>query len=415
MSAWAFIQYVQGQNILSTYIAAAKIQKTGGVDATFDAGVASVQKIAGDGFIECVAGTNVATTFSAIGFSADDPGVTRDEIDYALYLRGGLLAFFANGVDAGIYPVLAAGDQLRLQRVGTSVTAWLNGNLQYTFPVASFGSLLVDTSFYSLTTPAIINNIRLYDATTKTFPALTWQGPASAANTNVTVSQDPAKPVRKMVFAAPSKVQAGDELIFVLAAAGTEFVSSIDSTMDYVDTIASATSKRGFQIYRRRATAAEPSSYTFNLSVTHDCIGALLVYRNVDVASASLGSSAVDIVATSLWTAPARTFVKPTDLFLGVALQLPNAAGGIIYPFDCTSRAEFVQAQQVFQAMRLAIFDYAPDVIGLTNTKSFTFISSGSGACASILLPGVSPPGNQQRLSYLPPAPGAIGLPIDGV
>lgn len=153
---------------------AVTITKTGGLAATFDAGASSIETIAGDGYIEF---SGLKNSYRIIGFSTNDPGVTRDEIDYGIYLRNDSIGvtFFANGVsEEDMNEDYVLTDVFKLERVGNTVKAYKNKVLVHTYNQPSTGALLVDTSFFNdPATASSIVDIRLYDAGKRKL--ITWQ------------------------------------------------------------------------------------------------------------------------------------------------------------------------------------------------------------------------------------------------
>lgn len=177
--------------------------KDGGTEATFDSGAASVETIAGDGYLTFKPEGGV-NSYRAIGLSIGNPGLTRDEIDYGIYFRndGFGWSYLENGVQANSNILYAATDVFRIQRIGTVVTAWRNDVLIYTFAAPSTGPLLVDTSFFNLT--AKIGDIRLYDAGKR--KAITWQNV-----TNVSISPiDPPAYSKRFRFSDATVYEAAE-------------------------------------------------------------------------------------------------------------------------------------------------------------------------------------------------------------
>lgn len=407
MPPWQFIQGVQGVNVANAIVATAKISKTGGVDATFDAGAASNEKITGDGFVEFTG--CIQNSYRILGFSVDNPGVGRDEIDYGIYLRadGFGVTFYENGAGlAHTNAAYGAADVFRLERVGATVRAYINGEHKFTFPTASAGSLLIDTSFFN-TGGTFIGGIKLYDGTSKSWRALTW------VSTNCTIVVDASATTRRITLTAPTKMRAGDQLVAIFASQGTEFVSASSVTWDFTDALVSATNKRGCAIYRRTVTASEPASYTFDLNVTQETLGALIVYRGLDNGAPIVGASAVDFAAATVFPCPSRTLTRYSDLYLGVVLTTP-VAGGISFPPGWNALgAFFTQSVLGVISMRLAVFDIALEAVGATDTERATDGTPQSGMAASVALQGL--PAIGAGLSFAPIVPGAIGLPVEGV
>jgi len=138
------------------------LTKTGGAADTWDSGASSVETIAADGKVECVASES---GFRCIGLSATDTDADFDTILHGLSFEGsGVTDVYV--VESGVNPYTlvagkAIGDVLSVERVGTTVYYKINGSTFYTSGVASSGAVRVDTSFY--TAAASMPGIRLYD------------------------------------------------------------------------------------------------------------------------------------------------------------------------------------------------------------------------------------------------------------
>jgi len=390
MPPWQFVQAVQGVNGANAAIATAKITKTGGVGGVWDAGTSSVQTIAGDGFVETT--VTAVGVHRMVGLSDVDVDVNFNTIDYGAFLTtsnnvDGQLDVYENGVlkfTAGAGS-LVVGDVVRVERVGTTVRYYKNGELKYTSATASVVPVRVDTSIFSAA--AFIGMVRLYDGTLKSWPALTWQN-----TTNVTVAADTSATTRRITFTAPLKMRAGDQLVAIFGSQGTEFVSATSSTWDFINSFVSATNKRGCAVYRRIVTDSEPSSYTFDLNVTQETLGALIVYRGLDNAAAWVGGSGVDFAAATVFPCPSRTLTRYSDLYLGVVLTTP-VAGSISLPSGWNALgAFFTQSALGVISMRLAIFDIALEAVGATDTQRATDGVAQSGMAASVLLQGLPAP-----------------------
>ncbi len=400
---WKFIATAQGMNAANATLVTGKLTKTGGVDGTWDAGASTVQTIAGDGFVEMLA--TETNKYRMIGLNATDASVNFTDIDYGLLLDGvGTLTVYENGTLRGTFGTYATGDILRVERIGTQVRYYNNGELRYSSGVAATGAFRVDASLFG--SSAVIDGIRFYDGTTKTWLALSWQNV-----TNITTATGPSSMTRRITFAAPTSVREGDHLIAIFAGQGPEFISASSNAWPFVNIFTSATNNRGFAVYRRIATAAEPSTYMFDLNVTQETLGALLIYRDLDPASTWVGGSATDHSAQTTFPCPSRTLTRYSDLYVGLALEVPSV-GVIAPPSDSNERIEFTQNAlgAPFSTLRLEAFDFAAEAIGATDTKRAT-MAAASGVAASFALQGMIAPGPGL---YIPPGAKVLGLPIAG-
>ena len=125
------------------------LEKTSGCDGCFDAGAASTQQIAGDGFVEFTVAA--ANTLFIAGLSHGNGGAGYAEIDFAFRFNGaGQADVVENGVYVGGDTGYAAGDVFRIAIAGGTVRFSRNGSvlLERTTPVTY--PLLLDTSLASL-------------------------------------------------------------------------------------------------------------------------------------------------------------------------------------------------------------------------------------------------------------------------
>jgi hypothetical protein len=143
----------------------------------WDAGAASVETIAGDGYVEFT--TAEATTAKMVGLSVGDGGQGWQDIDFAIHLKEtGRVGVYEGGVlRGGNFTDYTAGDVLRIDVQGGVVSYAKNGTVFYTSAVAPGSPLGVDTS---LKTPgATINDVQLVST------GITWQnlvGVSAAGN-----------------------------------------------------------------------------------------------------------------------------------------------------------------------------------------------------------------------------------------
>lgn len=155
------------------------LQKTGGVNATYDAGIASTETFAGDGYVECVAETSALERF--FGLSQTDTNVNYTSIQFAIHFDNGNLRIWESGSDKGNQGTYVTDDVIRIRRIGTAIYYQKNGTTFYTSLSTSSAALRIDTSFYH--SSARLRCVRMYDNGTHITP-LAWSG------TNVTASTD---------------------------------------------------------------------------------------------------------------------------------------------------------------------------------------------------------------------------------
>lgn len=399
MPPWQFIEAVQGVNGAGATVATTLITKTAG-GAAWNAGASSVQTLAGDGHLEIVA--TETNKDRKIGL-ATAHNVDGSQINFGFAL--GLTGYFV--AELGLTPVgplaYATGDVFRVSRVGTTVRYYKNGELVHTSAASSSGNLLVSASMFD--SASTLDGIRLYDAAAASWTTLTWGNVV-----NVSVAAGASHTTRRLTFAAPVKMRAGDQLVALLASQGAELVSAPSSTWGFVDAFTSATNKRGLAAHRRVASDDEPASYTFDLNVTQETLGALLVYRGLDNAAAAIGGSGVDYAATNNFICPQRTLARHSDLYIG-AVVLVNPGAATVPPpggSDTVERDEFSQIALGVNTLLLEIFDYRANHATAVGKRVIPTLAS-SGAAFSVALAGL--PAAGAGLSTT----GALGLPVVGV
>lgn len=132
--------------------------KTGG--AGWNAGASTTDSLTTDGYAEFTSAE--ANTAKMAGLSNGDATRSYTEIDFAFYLRtNGQLQVYENGVNRGLVGTYVAGDVLRVEVNGTTVTYLKNGSLLYTSLDTPTLPLLLDTSLY--TTGATIDDVAVVE------------------------------------------------------------------------------------------------------------------------------------------------------------------------------------------------------------------------------------------------------------
>lgn len=215
-----------------------RLTKTGGVNATFDAGASSIQTLDGDGFVEWTVDTITQTRW--VGLSLSSAALSMDPLtfDYAIRFDVSDYSAYENGTLKQSATGAVVGDRLRIQRTGTTITFLRNGAVYYTSVTASSGSLRIDIGIS--TSSAKVEALRMYDAAKKAYRTLSWQN-----ITNVTpalaLTNDVREVYRFFAFRDP-------------ALGGSWY---IDSAQDLIDTI-KASHTLGFAIERTTALYGDP-------------------------------------------------------------------------------------------------------------------------------------------------------------
>lgn len=400
-----WIQSVAGANVARTGVQTATLTRGAAADA-WTAGACSTQAIAGDGFLEFV--VDSTGKYRAIGFSvvAASSSINQSQIGNGIYLKGGATPTDYGVIEGGVEVLTstyAAGDVFRVQRVGTQVTYYKNGERVWTAAAAVAGARMVDAAMF--TASSLLQNVRLYDGTAKAWTAITW------TVTNTTAAAGALLVPRRLTFAAPTKMQRGDQLVVIMASQGAEFISSTNITWEFVDAFTSPTRLRGVAVYRHVVTDADPTSYSIDLNVTQETLGALLLYRGLDVAPI-VGGSAVDFTAVASFPCPSRTLTRYSDLYLAIVLLNPSGSVDGNPPGSFGPLAYFTQSALGVSTLRLYVAHYIAETVGATGALSPASVGNQSGIAASVALQGLPAPSGP---SFNPPISGAIGLPTEGI
>lgn len=183
----------------------------------WDAGAASVEAIAGDGYLEFTTGE--ASTAKMVGLSVGDGGVSWQDIDFAIHLKetGRVGVYEAGVLRGGNFTSYVAGDLFRIEVKGGVVTYARNGTVFYTSLVAPGSPLGVDTS---LKTPgATVEGVQLVST------GVSWQNAVGVAATGNDLSKT----------ASTSQWNAGASSVETLDGAGyLEFTTGESTTAKMV-------------------------------------------------------------------------------------------------------------------------------------------------------------------------------------
>lgn len=397
---WNFVAVAQGTNVTGDAIVTSKITKTGASGA-FDAGASTVETLDGDGFIEFTVPDT--TKDRALGFGYDDANLNYTDIDYAWYLTGGGQVYVRYNGAIVFGPVAyAANDVFRVERVGSTVRFYQNGELRHTSATASVGALRVDSSLY--TNGGVFDGVRLYDASSSEWRALTWQNVTASTVGLGAVHYD-----RRVDVVAPTGIRPGDILVAVVASQGYDFARPEG---EWIESAArTSTLGRAIRVLHRIATSDEPSRYSFRLAARHEAVGALLVYRGGDD-GLMLGLAGADHPATVTGVTPSVAKQRATDLFVGAAV-LHHPQGQTVSALSAGAKRVEFQQQVFVSPLRLALFDLRAATVGSTNS---TVTITGLPAGASFSTFAFAIPGRPlQSRSHSPIATGAIGLPTEGI
>ena len=132
------------------------------------AGADSIETLAAntDGWVEFTAQSGAASVGLTDVSEASD--ISYQAIDYAAMMSGTYLKAYSNGVNQGDFGGVAAGDVLRVERVGSTMYFKRNGNTYHTIENASTAQMRVDIGFHG-------HNSKIVDVNTSFAGAnLTW-------------------------------------------------------------------------------------------------------------------------------------------------------------------------------------------------------------------------------------------------
>lgn len=161
------------------------LEKTGGTDATWNAGAISVQYLeSGDGYIEAtIDQSNINVIF---GFSKGDVDQNYPDIDFAFYIHSSAKTlYFKNGANITETSTgfINIGDVVRIEISGTDILLKKNGVAWHTDSntlTSSNYPLLVDTSLHGL--GARLNNVVLEGF--EDIEPVVWQDVVNVSTTN---------------------------------------------------------------------------------------------------------------------------------------------------------------------------------------------------------------------------------------
>ncbi|MBL4605998.1 MAG: RHS repeat-associated core domain-containing protein, partial [Flavobacteriaceae bacterium] len=112
----------------------------------WNAGLATLGSIQGDGYLEYTVGSN---TYFMVGLSDTNINEVWTTIDYAIYNQGSNIVIYENTVNRGTFNSFQIGDVFRVERIGDKIHYKQNGDTFYISQTASSGNLLGDISVYN--------------------------------------------------------------------------------------------------------------------------------------------------------------------------------------------------------------------------------------------------------------------------
>ena len=131
-------------------------------DYAWNAGFASAETINGDGFVQFETPSN--TVHLMLGLSSDNPNVSYNAIDFALFInRNQRVYVFESGAWKGERATYEPGDVFKVERTGTNGTVryYKNNEVIYTSGNTSTAPLLIDASFHD--PESYVQNLQFYD------------------------------------------------------------------------------------------------------------------------------------------------------------------------------------------------------------------------------------------------------------
>ena len=138
---------------------------------------------------------------------------------------------------------------------------------------------------------------------------------------------------------------------------------------------------------------------------------ACVAYRGVSKSMAAITGSLTTISAAVNFACPSRVTQAYSDLYMGIVI-VSDASVAVTPASGTTERCDFAQTGAGATA-ELEIFDYIPEIVGVTGVKTASTATNHSGIAVSVLIPAAEPPGIDKAINISPP--GAIGLTTIGV
>ncbi|MGH7295259.1 MAG: hypothetical protein ACRELB_10010, partial [Polyangiaceae bacterium] len=133
------------QNVVGVSVVAQSLTKTG--SAGWNAGASTTTSLSGDGFVEFTTGETNTNKMVGLTHAVTDSGYAT--IDFGIFLMGGgSIDIFEDGQLAVTEGSYAAGDVLRVQVVGSTVTYLQNGAVLFTSTRGPTFPLVADASIY---------------------------------------------------------------------------------------------------------------------------------------------------------------------------------------------------------------------------------------------------------------------------
>lgn len=163
-----------------------RLKKIGGATGNVtDNTIQSTDTIAGDGYVEAVADAAVSAAGRLFGLSVAGSALGFAGIQYAWYLLSdSTLRVYESGVDRGLFgSPYAAGDVLRVERIGSTVVYKKNGAIVYTSAIATLDPLCAVAVMEHIGgTTSSLDAVRLYDNGVRIPP--TWGTAINVSTTN---------------------------------------------------------------------------------------------------------------------------------------------------------------------------------------------------------------------------------------
>jgi hypothetical protein len=175
-----FVDGVKGTDAVS-----AALREVGGASLNIGSRLTNGYGLAVSGYVEARA--EETNRYRMFGLSNGNPGVTYQEIDFAIYPAGdGNLYVYESGVQVGSFGAYAANDILRVAVVGGIVKYYRNGNLLYTSGNAPVFPLILDAALNTANATvkdAVISGYLTDNVMSEVTEAVVW---TSAVNATIT-------------------------------------------------------------------------------------------------------------------------------------------------------------------------------------------------------------------------------------
>lgn len=209
----------------------------------------------------------------------------------------------------------------------------------------------------------------------------------------------------------PAGAKPGDTLIFVVAGFNNDTLfidETIAPQVDHIEGLFTSGDHNRWYVMRKIFEKTDPSEFTFAPVDPGNLIQCTLAYRDMaNLPAIAFSGTDYNVAPQTNLVCPSRTMTHYSDMYFGIAGA--DFDTGITPPAGTTERFEF----QVAGSRTLQVFDYLPEAVGATGTKTSTIVGAQLGGAASFAFAANGIRGWNKAIRMSPM--GCIGLPTEGV